>query len=535
MIAVIGALAVVSVLAWAIDSHGRDGVQRNVTLAGQGIGGLSRDQLTAVVGEMASRYVTAQVRVEAPGGGFDTDSHSLGLAVQEQATVEAALEVGRSGSVVSRLRGWVASLVRPRQAPVRIGVDRGFVYRVVATRDPGPRVPALEPTLNVVRGKLVAVEGKPGRGIDAREVIKKLPQAATRGLPLIVSVERPKVPPRFSLGDADRVATEAEALSAQGLAVRAGSQEARVPAVQLRSWLVTEPTDAALELAVDAKAAVPALAKLLPKPVTPSKDAGFVVEDGRVRIVASQPGTGCCSEAAGEAVEQALRARSQEPVSLPLKSIQLKRTTEEAAGLAVKEPVATFTTGHKPNQPRVANIHRMADLVRGQIIEPGKTFSVNEFVRERTTDKGFVVDAVIEDGKFEESVGGGVSQFATTAFNAAFFAGLEFAEYQSHSIYIARYPYGREATLSYPHPDLKITNPSPYGVLIWPTYTDTSITVTLYSTKWADSAQTGQTAEPRQACTRVRTERTRRFVADGTTKVDHVSALYRPGEGVDCP
>ena len=39
-----------------------------------------------------------------------------------------------------------------------------------------------------------------------------------------------------------------------------------------------------------------------------------------------------------------------------------------------------------------------------------------------------------------------VSQFATTLFNAAFFAGLDFGEYQSHSLYIARYPYGREAT-----------------------------------------------------------------------------------------
>ena len=54
-----------------------------------------------------------------------------------------------------------------------------------------------------------------------------------------------------------------------------------------------------------------------------------------------------------------------------------------------------------------------------------------------------------------EAVGGGISQFATTLFNAAFFAGLDIPEYQSHSIYITRYPYGREATLSYPAPDLE--------------------------------------------------------------------------------
>ncbi len=52
-----------------------------------------------------------------------------------------------------------------------------------------------------------------------------------------------------------------------------------------------------------------------------------------------------------------------------------------------------------------------------------------------------------------DDVGGGVSQFATTLFNAAFFAGLDFGEYQSHSSStFSRYPYGREATMSLPAP-----------------------------------------------------------------------------------
>jgi vancomycin resistance protein YoaR len=534
LVAVAGGVVLVTAAAWAIDSRRHGGVQRNVTLAGEGIGGLSRDQLTAVVDRVSARYAVEPVRVEAPGGGFETNSQALGLAIQSGPTVNAAMDVGRSGSVVGRLSSWLASMVRPRAAPVRVNVDHPAVYRVVAARDPGPRMPAREPAIEVAGGNLAAVDGKPGEGIDAADVIEDLPRAATRGLPVVVRVERGSVAPRFKLADADRLVKEAEDLSAPILMVRAGGEQATVPAAQLRSWLVAEPTDAALELSVDAKSAVPALAKLLPKPVTPPKDASFLVEGVGVRIVPSRSGTGCCSEATGEAIERALRDRGVDPVSLPLKSIAPGRTTEGAAALGIKEPVASFTTNHKPNQPRVANIHRIADLVRGQVIEPGKTFSVNDFVGKRTLEKGFVVDAVIEDGKFEESVGGGVSQFATTAFNAAFFAGLEFPEYQSHSIYISRYPYGREATLSYPHPDLKIRNPSPYGILLWPTYTGTSITMTLYSTKWAESAQTAQTLKPREPCTRVRTERTRRFIADGTTKVDAVGALYRPSEGVDC-
>jgi len=138
------------------------------------------------------------------------------------------------------------------------------------------------------------------------------------------------------------------------------------------------------------------------------------------------------------------------------------------------------------------------------------------------------------NGVFNTSVGGGISQYATTLFNAAFFAGLDFGEYQSHSIYIDRYPYGREATVSFPNPDLEIINNTPYGVLVWPTTTDTSITVQLFSTKWVEAEQTGQ-SERRQgvSCTSVTTERTRTWIEDGRTEVDTVTARYRP-EGLRC-
>jgi len=160
--------------------------------------------------------------------------------------------------------------------------------------------------------------------------------------------------------------------------------------------------------------------------------------------------------------------------------------------------------------------------------------SVNGFVGERTVEKGFVPGGAIVDGEFDEQVGGGVSQYATTLFNAAWFAGLDYGEYGSHSIYISRYPYGREATANYPHPDLQVQNNLPYGVLIQNSYTDTSITVTIWSTQvFASVEQTDQEESPvGVACTDVETFRTKTFL-DGTTAVDSTKARYRP-EGLKC-
>ena len=144
-----------------------------------------------------------------------------------------------------------------------------------------------------------------------------------------------------------------------------------------------------------------------------------------------------------------------------------------------------FTTYHDAGGARVTNIHRMADLVRGAVVPPGGSFSINEHVGERTAEKGFVGAGAIRDGKHVTEIGGGVSQFATTMFNAVYFAGLKIDASQAHSEYFDRYPRGREATMGFPSPDLAFTNNTPYGIMIWTSYTDTSLTVTLYSTPYA--------------------------------------------------
>ena len=121
---------------------------------------------------------------------------------------------------------------------------------------------------------------------------------------------------------------------------------------------------------------------------------------------------------------------------------------------------------------------------------PGATFSLNQFVGPRDTKRGFVEAPMIEDGLFIDSVGGGVSQFATTMYNAVFFAGLKDIEHHPHSYYISRYPAGREATVSYPNPNLIFQNDEPTAIVVTTSYTGTSLTVTFWGTKYYDITST---------------------------------------------
>ncbi len=166
-------------------------------------------------------------------------------------------------------------------------------------------------------------------------------------------------------------------------------------------------------------------------------------------------------------------------------------TTADAESLGITAKVSEFTTFHDCCQPRVQNIHQIADIVDGAIVMPGEEFNVNEFVGPRTREKGFVPAPMILAGRFVDSVGGGISQFATTLYNAVFFGGYTDITHTPHSFYFSRYPEGREATVSFPKPDLIFRNDTDAALLIKTEYTDTEITVKFFGDNGGLDVQAG--------------------------------------------
>ena len=144
------------------------------------------------------------------------------------------------------------------------------------------------------------------------------------------------------------------------------------------------------------------------------------------------------------------------------------------------ERVSRFTTYHDCCEPRVHNIQLIADVLDGYVVYPGEVFSINEVVGPRTSAKGYVSAPVLCDGGLCEGIGGGISQFATTMFNAIFWGGYEEVDHRPHSVWISRYPVGIEATLGYPSLDVAFRNDTVTPVTIRTRHTATSITVELW-------------------------------------------------------
>lgn len=131
---------------------------------------------------------------------------------------------------------------------------------------------------------------------------------------------------------------------------------------------------------------------------------------------------------------------------------------------------STFTTelSAYSSAGRIQNITRALEALDNRVWMPGEVFSFNQWVGARTVENGFGLGVFInEDQQYDETVGGGICQVSTTIYYSALLAGansvgrnapIEIIERRPHtwpSVYIAR---GLDATVSWPHTDLKMYN-----------------------------------------------------------------------------
>jgi vancomycin resistance protein YoaR len=533
-------LPVAALTAWQLDEKRYSGrVAQNTSLAGTNISGHRSEQLQAELIALQQQVRADAIEIGHEGQSFSASTNEFALDLDIDATREAVLRFGHDERAIRRFGKWISGRFDNNEAPVVVRLDEAKLTALVSEKDPGPRTPPSNPSIDFQNGEFVAVEGSDGKGLINAQAASAVRAAVRKGFPLRAHLDSGDLPALATSNDIDALIQDAQTISKQPLNVSAENKQATVSEQQLKEMIIARAAGDHLRIDVEPDEAERVLGELLSEAGTKPVEAGYDVVDDKPVMVDGKPGTKCCAEGAAGVIGDALVARlsGADPnavTPLPMTPVAPSTKATDLPDLGIKEKVGTFTTYHPKNQPRVTNIHLISDLTRGSIVKPGEKFSINDRVGKRTAEKGFVSDHVIEDGKFKDDIGGGISQYATTLFNAAFFAGLDFGEYQSHSIYIERYPYGREATVSFPHPDMQVKNNTPYGLLIWPTYTDSSLTISIYSTKFATGEQTGQTTSPAGQCTRVRTERTRTYVDGRPPTKDTVGALYQPKEGERC-
>lgn len=463
------------------------------TIGGLPAAGLDRAALTDLLQRVVAQ-APQTIQVTAGARSTSLPLKDLGFTLDVPATVDRALgQPGRIGS---------PGVASGRAVQPVIRTDTGLLDRTVARVAAAAALAPSDGDLQYRAGRVRPTAPHAGQRAEPQTInaalrIFSLHLPARRS----VAVDVDPVPAHARRGDLAPVVRRAQALLAQASLLTAGDRRVRIPRSLLGPQLTIVPTGTGsghghgLGLRPGTLgAAADALARRLSSPaieprVSAPTATPILREQGNatwkprrvpIRVTTSgTPGQQVRPTDVAHVLAQLVTSATP-PTTIAVASSPVPPAVKPQNARRINAILGTFTTPFRCCQPRVRNIALIARTVDGTLIAPGATFTLNGIVGPRTRAKGYVEAPFILNGELATDVGGGVSQFATTSLNAAYFAGLRIDQHKAHSFYISRYPPGREATVNYPSIDLRWTNTSDTPVLVRATAASTSLTVTVY-------------------------------------------------------
>ncbi|PRC45549.1 vanomycin resistance protein VanB, partial [Mycobacterium sp. ITM-2017-0098] len=303
----------------------------------------------------------------------------------------------------------------------------------------------------------VAVDPEAGRELDVdagAELLKREWAAgATVDLPVV------ELQPRTTASDVQAAIDEVATPAVSGPLLIGGDNDAQAVISQdvIAAALTFAAEDGDIVATVDETAIADAARPQLAASETPLRNATIDFAASPPAKVPSQDGHRIDYDATLTDLLEALTSTDDREIAAVYVDEPATFTTEDIDALGPVEVIGEFTTSGFAGDSGV-NIKRAAGAIDGIVVAPGETFSLNGATNPRTAANGYVEAGIILNGRPDRGVGGGVSQVATTLFNAAYFAGVDLVEHQEHSYYISRYPAGREATVSGNDIDVKFRN-----------------------------------------------------------------------------
>ena len=452
-------------------------IPRGTSVAGVEIGGMSEAEAVDTLDEeLADRARSMQVSVS--GKTLEVSAARLGLSFDAAATV-ASVPMRRVAP--QALFGQVAG----QEVAPATEVDQARLDRAVRRLARSVDDPVRQARIEFDDLEPVLIAPKTGTELDRAAAAFAIADSyVVSDEP--VSLDPEQVVPYVSEDEAQAfAANEATAAVSAPIDLELGETPVQVSASQIAEVLSYRATESGMTGSVDAELLRELVAGPLARAGRPARDATFDVSSGTPRVVPSSTGRGVDDESLASGVMAAIESPDRF-ADLELERIEPDLTTAEAKDLGVTEQIASYTQVFPYAAYRVTNIGLASEKINGTVLEPGETFSLNGIVGERTPENGFVEGFVIQGGRLVEDYGGAVSTITTSMWNTAFYAGMTRIEQRAHGFWISRYIAGLEATVSWGYLDLKFRNDTPYGVLVTSSVTDTSVTTTMWSTKYWD-------------------------------------------------
>lgn len=145
-------------------------------------------------------------------------------------------------------------------------------------------------------------------------------------------------------------------------------------------------------------------------------------------------------------------------------------------------PIGSYTTSRLGTGGRKNNIALSAYYMNGHVFYPGETISTLAMYGPVTAEAGYQLAPGYNQGKVEDTIGGGICQTTTTLYNAVLRAELTVpsGSRRNHSMMVSYVPPAMDATVAPPYSDFQFVNTSNYPIYIESYVYGDSVTVNIW-------------------------------------------------------
>ena len=427
------------------------------------------------------------IDLQTPQGTFRVTPEQIGLELDLPGTING---------IRKNIFVFLKSAIFSTEIKPKINVnDNSLKIALTSVIEKNTKAP-INATLTTQGGKVVTTEAVSGTEIDWKKTKNNLESSwlyEGRKAEVVIAY----IPPVVSNEDVNKVRSNlAELAVSAPITLKIGSREVEISPEIIGTALNFVPNKEKLESKFDEKVIVNEISRQIPNIQTTASDAKFDFIGDKLKIVPAQEGIKFKPGQLDAALSPVFRQKDNRVVNLDSAVIKPVVSTESLEALGIKEQLSSFRQDFDYLPYRETNVGQAAKYMDGKILKPGEIFSMNETIKERTTKNGYVKGIYIgEGGRFDYGLGGGVSIITSATWTAAFYAGLERIEQRAHSVHIARYTPGLEATVSWPKLDLKFRNNTKNNILIKAIPARDGITISMYGTKEYDKV-TAKFGEP---------------------------------------
>ncbi|CAN5665665.1 VanW family protein [soil metagenome] len=423
-----------------------DRVYPQVYVAGMNIGGMSRDDAMGVLQARAGEIEQGTIAFTFNGQTWNPTLSQVGVAVDYDATLDAALNVGREADAWDRVSSTSGLLRDEHQIPLSMTINRTTLANWFQSVNNDLGITPHDAYIQIENGKASIVAEVNGTVVDQGAAEAIVMQAISTLQPVATNLPTETMVANVHDSDLDAALSQINTALSKPVTVEYGDNSWDLSPSDIGSYIVqtNDPSKvgaAAVGVEMDIKGLSKFLSSTFASQInTDPVDAKIAWGDGEVIATeASTTGIKIKPSTFAQAVADSTFGNHGN-VNVPVNEIAPQIDSNNLQALGITTRIAAGDSNFDGSDDgRLTNLRVGTSLLNGTLVPPGGEFSFNHAIGVIDSEKGYVDAGVIDGQNIGRDIGGGICQVSTTVFRAALLAGFPITEWHPHTFRLGFY------------------------------------------------------------------------------------------------